>query len=74
MRKLIETLIRYGYLKREIQELVILSCKPETTVYKFSNNEFSVIAKNIRDYQAENAQLKLRITELQKQLQNENNQ
>jgi|GEM_PF-3648865 hypothetical protein len=48
MKKLIETLISYGILLREISDLLLLSVNPETKVMQFSKQELGIIAKNIR--------------------------
>ena len=49
MIKLIKTLIDYGYLLREITELVFIVFYPETKTPKFSNQELSIIAKKIKE-------------------------
>ncbi len=49
MRKLIETLINYGYLSREIKDLLIIAFYPETKTMKFENEEIGIIARRIYD-------------------------
>jgi len=59
MKKLAETLIDYGYLQREIGELMVYSEKENAVVLEFSHSELSIIAKNIDS-------LRKRIKELEK--------
>lgn len=47
MKKLVETLIDYGYLQREIGELMVYSEKENAVALEFSRSELSIIAKNI---------------------------
>ena len=45
--KLVTSLIDYGYLQREIGELMVYSGNENTAVLEFSRSELSIIAKNI---------------------------
>ena len=45
--KLVTSLIDYGYLQREIGELMVYSENENTAVLEFSRSELSIIAKNI---------------------------
>ncbi len=63
MKKLVETLIDYGYLQREIGELMVYSEKENAVALEFSHSELSIIAKNIDS-------LRKRIKELEDKLRN----
>ena len=45
--KLVASLIDYGYLQREIGELMVYSENENASVLEFSRIELSIIAKNI---------------------------
>ena len=45
--KLVTSLIDYGYLQREIGELMVYSENENAAVLEFSRSELSIIAKNI---------------------------
>ena len=45
--KLVTSLIDYGYLQREIGELMIYSEDENAAMLEFSRSELSIIAKNI---------------------------
>jgi polyhydroxyalkanoate synthesis regulator phasin len=45
--KLVTSLIDYGYLQREISELMIYSEDENAAMLEFSRSELSIIAKNI---------------------------
>jgi phage host-nuclease inhibitor protein Gam len=45
--KLVTSLIDYGYLQREIGELMIYSEDENAAILEFSRSELSIIAKNI---------------------------
>lgn len=45
--KLVASLIDYGYLQREIGELMVYSENENAAVLEFSRSELSIIAKNI---------------------------
>lgn len=47
MRKLIKHFIDYGYLLREINDLLLFSYRPEAVVYKFDNETLGMIADRI---------------------------
>ncbi|SFK99223.1 hypothetical protein [Proteiniphilum acetatigenes] len=66
MRKLIKHFIDYGYLLREINDLLLYSFKPDAVVYKFDNNELSGIALRIQ-------RMHNRIKELEQQLKDKEN-
>jgi phage host-nuclease inhibitor protein Gam len=57
--KLVTSLIDYGYLQREIGELMIYSEDENAAMLEFSRSELSIIAKNIDA-------LRKRIKELEK--------
>ena len=57
--KLVASLIDYGYLQREIGELMVYSENENASVLEFSHSELSIIAKNIDS-------LRKRIKELEK--------
>ena len=45
--KLVTSLIDYGYLQREIGELMVYSESENAAILEFSRSELSIIAKNI---------------------------
>jgi len=45
--KLVTSLIDYGYLQREIGELMVYSENENAVMLEFSRSELSIIAKNI---------------------------
>lgn len=45
--KLVASLIDYGYLQREIGELMVFSETENAAILEFSRSELSIIAKNI---------------------------
>ena len=45
--KLVTSLIDYGYLQREIGELMVFSETENAAILEFSRSELSIIAKNI---------------------------